>query len=274
MEHLEFSSITDMARYLESTERLPGAGEFSIRSQSERECDMTWQEALDLARTGGYWADGAEKIVQGVADAAALRENYNQPMLVNDVAGFMPDVPAYLAGVPDSMVAYEEGDMTTAQMPTVTIGIGTFSYGVGAHAVLNRGIAVLSLIDSIEAIGYRVQLDYVGDNVAGGDDTLKRIRVVLKRAEDHWNPGSVAFATANASMLRRLTVACLERDPDSVERTQGGYGRGDGGYRQEYSMAFGYMTSNAGYDTLPKALRRVENVARNFGIELELGGGA
>ena len=36
MEHLEFSSITDMARYLESTERLPGAGEFSIRSQSER----------------------------------------------------------------------------------------------------------------------------------------------------------------------------------------------------------------------------------------------
>jgi hypothetical protein len=274
MEHLEFDSIKAMGAYLAGTERLPEAGQFSIRTQSERECPMSWDEAMRLAADGGYWADGAERMVKGVADAAALRENYTQPMLTHDVAGFMPDVPAYLAGVPDNMLAYEAGDLTTATMPTVTIGVGTFSYGVDSHAVLNRGIAILSLIDAIESVGYRVQLDFCGDSTTGPLKSMKRIRCVLKRAQDQWNPGSVAFGTAHAGMLRRLTVACLERDPDTVERTQGSYGRGDNGYIEEYSIAFEYMTSNRGYDTLEDALASVEKLGQDFGLDVNLTGGA
>ena len=272
MEHLEFKSMVEVAKYLDTTPRIDGCGEFSIRDQSARECPMDWEDAIQLARTGGYWAEGAAKMVQGVADAAALRENYAQPMLHNDVAGFMPDVPAYLAGVPDNMIAFAQGDMTTAQTPTITIGVGTFSYGVDSSAVMNRGIAILSLIDAVEAIGYRVQLDYVGDNTGSGG--LKKIRVVLKEASQHWNAGSVAFAIAHAGMLRRLTVGLLERDPDDVSRTHGGYGRGDNGYIEEYSLAFEYMTDNAGYETLEDALRSVETMARDFGMDVNLGTGA
>lgn len=272
MEHLNFNSLTELARYLDSTERLPGSDDWSTRSQSAHECSFTWDESINLARNGGYWAEGATKLVQGVTDAAALRENYTKPMISNDVAGFAPDVPAYLAGVPDCMMAYDDGDMTTAQMPTVSIGIGTFSHGVSADSVMNRGIAIMSLVDSIEAVGYRVQIDFVGDNTGKGG--LKKLRVVLKRPQDSWNPGAVAFATAHAAMLRRLTVATIERDPDSVERTHCGYGRGDDGYIEEYSMAFGYMTSNAGYSDLPSALRSVERIAADFGMEVKLTGSA
>ena len=273
MEDLEFNSITEMAQYLESTERLPGAGEFSIRDQSARECSMTWDQTMDLARNGGYWIEGAEQMVDGMANATALRENHAQPMIQYDVAGFMPDVPAYLAGQPDCMMQYDEGDMTVAQMPTVTIGVGTFSHAVAASSAFNRGVAILSLIDAIEAVGYRVQLDFVGDNrEMFGSASVKRIRVVLKRAQDHWNPGNVAFATANAAMLRRLTVACLERDEDTVPRTQAGYGQGDDGYIEEYSLAFPYMVSNRGYETLPKALASVQSMAEDYGIECNLTG--
>ena len=272
MEHLEFDSIREMARYLDGTARRKGAGNFSTRHQSQDECPMTWEDAMTTARDGGYWAEGAEKMVQGVADAAALRENAPDPVVSNDVAGFMPDVPTYLAGQPDSMFAYQAGDMTTSQMPTVSIAIGTFSWAVDSHAVLNRGIAILSLIDAVEAIGYRVQLDYVGDNTGTGG--LKKIRCVLKRPQDHWNAGQVAFAVAHAAMLRRLTVACLERDPDNIERTHGGYGMGDNGYIEEYSLAFEYMTSNSGFETLPEALATVENMARDFGMEVSLTGAA
>ena len=272
MEHLEFKGMTEVARYLDTTPRIDGCGDFSIREQSDFECPMTWDAAIQLARTGGYWAEGADKMVQGVADAAALRENHAQPMLHNDVAGFMPDVPAYLAGVPDNMVAYAQGDMTTSQTPTITIGVGTFSWGVDSKSVMNRGIAILSLIDAVEAIGYRVQLDYVGDNKGSGG--LKKIRVVLKEASQHWNAGSVAFAIAHAGMLRRLTVGLLERDADDITRTQAGYGIGDNGYLEEYSLAFEYMTSNDGYETLEEALRSVESMAQDFGMEVNLGGGA
>lgn len=271
-EALEFDSLAAMARYLESHERLPGAGNFSIRENDSSHGGMSYDETIALAKAGGYWAEGAEKMVKGVADAAALRENHSQPMLTNAVAGFMPDVPAYLAGVPDCMVAYDEGDYSQVQKPVVTIGVGTFSYAVSPDAVMNRGIAILSLIDAIEAVGYRVQLDFVGDNI--GDGGFKKVRVVLKRPQDHWNPGQVAFATAHACMLRRLTVGTLERDPATVGRTQGGYGRGDDGYVEEYSLAFPYMTRDRGYETLEKALASVEALAEDFGMEVKLGGRA
>ncbi len=271
---LEFDSISEMAAYLDSTSRLRGAGEFSIREQSERECPMTWEAAMECARNGGYWAEGAEKMVQGVADAAALRENYSQPVIEHDVAGFLPDVPAYLAGQPDCMMHYHEGDMTTAQLPTVSIGIGTFAFGVDSHCVVNRGVAVLSLVDAIEAVGYRCQVDYVGDSCEISGRGLKRIRVTLKRPQDHWNPGSIAFATAHAAMLRRLTVACLERDPGTLPRTRRAYGKGDNGYIEDYSIAFPYMVRNTGYETLPEALASVEHLARDFGLDVSLGGSA
>jgi hypothetical protein len=269
---LEFDSVAAMARYLETTDKLPGSGDFSIREDKGKHGGMEWDEAMSLAKAGGYWAEGAEKMVQGVADAAALRENHAQPMLTNTVAGFMPDVPAYLAGVPDCMVAFEEGDISQIQRPVVTIGVGIFAWSVSPSAVINRGVAILSLIDAIESVGYRVQLDYVGDNT--GDGGFKKIRVVLKRAGDHWNPGQVAFATAHAAMLRRLTVACLERDPATVPRTKEGYGHGDDGYIEEYSLAFPYMTTDRGYDSLEDALESVERIAADFGMEVKLRGQA
>jgi len=272
MEHLEFTSLVAVAKYHADVERVPGAGEFSLREQDADICPMVYADALALAADGGYWADGAERMVQGVADAAALRENYAQPMIHNDVAGFAPDVPAYLAGIPDCMMSYEPGDMTTAATPTVTIGVGTCSYGVSTQSIENRGIAILSLIDSLESIGYRVQLDYVGDNIDGPKSSLKRIRVILKRAGDHWNPGSVAFALCHPAMLRRLTVGLLERDVDSVARTTCGYGIGDDGYINDYSLAFPFMTSNAGFASLADALETVGAMATDYGMEVNLSG--
>ncbi len=272
MEHLEFTSLVAIAKYHADVERLPGAGEFSIREQDTDICPMNYDDAIALAADGGYWADGADRMVQGVADAAALRENYAQPMIHNDVAGFSPDVPAYLAGIPDCMLAYEPGDMTTAATPTVTIGVGTCSYNVNTQSIENRGIAILSLIDALESIGYRVQLDYVGDNIAGEEGTLKRIRVILKKAGDHWNPGSVAFALCHPAMLRRLIVGLIERDPASVERTQCGYGKGDDGYINDYSLAFPFMTSNSGFRTLPDALATVGAMATDYGMDVNITG--
>ncbi len=270
---LEFDSLTALAAYLDSTPRVEGSGTWSTDSQSRRESPHTWEESMTIARDGGWWSEGAEQMVQGVADASALRENMPDPVITTDVAGFLPDVPAYLAGVPDCMYRYDDGDMSTAQLPTVSIGVGSVSYGVDSDSVMYRGVAILSLIDAIEAVGYRVQLDYVGDNTSGGPHTTKRMRVVLKRPQDHWSPGGVAFALTNASMLRRLVVACMERDSACNNRTRGGgYGRGDDGYIEDYSLAFPYMTSNRGYGTLREALRSVEKMAADFGIDCNLGG--
>jgi len=269
---LYFDSIVDMARYLDETPRIEGCNTWSTNHQSKRESPHSWEDAMAIARDGGWWPEGAEQIVQGTVDATALRENMQDPVIQNDVAGFMPDVPAYLAGVPDCMYRYDEGEMTTATMPTISIGVGTFSHGVDSQSVFNRGVAILSLIDAVEAVGYRVQLDFVGDNIGSGG--LMKVRTVLKKPQDHWSPGVVAFATANASMLRRLLVGCIERDAVAEPRTHSGYGRGDDGFIEEYSLAFGYMTHNRGYETLEQALRTVEDMARDFGMDVDLLGAA
>jgi len=267
---LYFDSMVEMAKYIDATPREPDAGNVSEQTSRGSEwTDMSYTDAMKLAHNGGYWKEGAERMVAGVADAAALRENFQQPVISNDVAGFAPDVPAYLAGVPDCMMAMQEGDMSTAQLPVVTIGVGTYASGVSSEAVFNRGVAILSLIDAVEAIGYRVQLDYVGDNCDGGNDN-QIIRTTLKRSQDTWNPGSVAFALANSAMLRRLEFALIERDPATVKRSQFGYGRGDDGYLEEYGLAFEYMRSNHGFRSLSESLRTVERMAADFGMDVKL----
>jgi len=268
---LHFDSLAELARWIDAHDRQPDAGSVSeVEGRGDDWCPMSYDETMALCRAGGHWPEGAEKMVAGVADAAALRENASQPMIENSVAGFMPDVPGYLAGVPDSMYAYNEGDMTVAQLPTVTIGIGTYSANTTSNAAMNRGIAVLSLIDAIEAVGYRVQLDYVFDCTGEDGGGTQKVRVTLKRSQDQWNPGSVAYAVANPGMLRRQGFALLERDPATVGRTQGGYGRGDDGYVEDYGLAFTYMRGDYGYETLEAALASVESKAADFGIEVQL----
>ena len=62
----------------------------------------TLDAAIDTACEGGTWAKGAKQL-EAVQVEVDSDKDLNRRQIVRDVTGFMPNVPALLAGHPQSM---------------------------------------------------------------------------------------------------------------------------------------------------------------------------
>ncbi len=266
---LEFGSLSEMMAFIDNNGRCKGMGEQSSdENHSPRESwdlGLGVEGAKDIARNGGNWSEGAAKICSGITEAAALRQNAPAPMFENSVAGFMPDVPAYLAGVPDDMVAYAPGELSQASSPIFKIGFTGFSAGTQGPQLMNKGIAILTLTDVLEAAGYRVQIDWT----CTVPQTGQTWSMVIKQASEHWSPDSMAFSIAHPAFFRRIWFLLAERTE---------------GFQHQSNMGYGTCASPKGYDinlpyqgpgdlewrTLESSLDAMQALAAAAGTDVEL----
>jgi len=145
---------------------------------------------------------------------AAVARQKMEAAPVWDIApvGVFPCIPAKAVGIPENMFLPIDDGMN-APKPIIRIYMNV---SAGAHTstkqIMNRGAAIVNLIDSIEGDGLRrVELVAVcnSQNRSGGNKR-NLFSVVVKRADENLDWGRVSFAIAHPSFLRRLMFRIQE----------------------------------------------------------------
>lgn len=223
----EFDSISELGRYLREAKALPASSDGGRRDGASSSWDLGigYQGALDMALAGGSWAEGAKQLRRAMIETERLCARAPLPELVRSVAGFAPDVPGFCAGNPCAMwneQADEDGLRQRSRI--IRIGVSTNMWqGVPAPHCFNRGAALLSVIDTLEAEGMRVELTAVSIYQNHDGTPHRHLAVTIKRAEDQWSAESAAFALCHAGYHRRLGFAVADSNPETLSASNNGY---------------------------------------------------
>ena len=206
----------------------------------------SFSEACELATEG--WPDGRWKVAQAVEaiwDSGAA-EISSGKLAEYDVAGYLPDVPSYVAGDPCHMInlGEEEG---SAPVIKILINISA-SCAIPPKALMNRAASLAALVDVIEGRGSSCEV-----SVVDGSGCNCEVKADMKRGDSHKNQrvwygitnvksadvpidlAQMAFTVGHPSMLRRLMFAACEVDPFTDPRYKGSTDWA-GDYRNTYGF--------------------------------------
>lgn len=126
-----------------------------------------------------------------------------------DVSGDYPDIDRYLAGDPEHMISY--GSHIAAK-PVIKLAVNvTASADIPANHLINRGSAVVALVDAIEGNGNSVELTAV--ETSSRKNCIAVYAVALKKAGEVLSIDDIAFGLGHPDMLRRIFFSIMERDP-------------------------------------------------------------
>lgn len=234
-------------------------------------CDF--DQALDRALDGGYWPEGAEQLqsINLAGQAGELIEQLNDELILAPVGGAV-DIGEYLA---DGEECFYLMDSVEQAQTIVKIAVmNVCSSDTKASQVMNRGRAIMALVDALESRNFSVQLDVV-DSFKWKKAVFPEYRTTIKQAGEPWAAGTVAYPLANASWGRRLGFRAAEGSPCGSMTTKG-YGDGDDlvMWQSEtinsgdYDFAFGYMLGESIFNTPNGALRSVISTANKQNPQL------
>lgn len=155
--------------------------------------------------------------------AAVIRQKMEAaPVWDTAPVGVFPCIPAYAAGIAEDMFMPNDDGMTSAK-PIVRLYMNV---SAGAHTsveqIINRGAAIVNLIDTIEGDGLRrVELVAVCNSRNAESSGRNLFSVVVKRSDEHLDWGRVSFALAHPSFLRRLMFRVQEITSNAYDECYG-----------------------------------------------------
>lgn len=215
-------SIGDVLHYLDQTRRSWGSSSIEYCSDGWRGT-RTYKEAIEQARFG--WPEGRAQLKEGLDTTNVLKHGQYQKAQSLDVAGSHPCVPVAVAGDPLNMWTY--GLEKSKTKPVVRIVVNTsVSAGVSTKVIINRGAAILSWVDALEAQDVRCEIYAAKISSAMGSGSANRgcTGFFVKRAQDVLDLDRAAFALLSPSMNRRIMFGLYERDASLQYGFQGSYG--------------------------------------------------
>ena len=190
-----------------------GNGSEATGSSGWSGCD-TWGEALEYAVKG-------HPVGRAAIESAAVKVTMEpEPLWDTAPVGAFPCIPAYAAGVPQDMFAMSD-IAPPSPSPIVRIAVNMSAPAhVDATSIVNRGVAIVSLIDRIQLSGRRVELIAIKHGKTNDEKFIWQVTV--KRPEEPIDMDRVGLCFATPIMLRRFFFRVLEfMTPYEVE----GYGR-------------------------------------------------
>jgi hypothetical protein len=256
----EYNGIVELGEYLKDAPHM-GIGNSSRDGGRRHSWDngMDYDAALACALDGGWWEEGAEQMKQAQLKGAEFMNTIDAPEIEFDVTGRYLDMDEYIAGEPECWGTIEDQEQ---ELRVIRVGFSAFMCAdVPAKQAINRGAALLTVIDELEAQGNRVEL------VAGFHQKSSKEwtdgRILIKSANEHWSPSSVAFAMCHPAFSRRLGFRWLEAHPDTSHMTRGGYGHGMTNKEMDntYDVYFDYFYKGPEWQTVDSAIRAV---TKNF----------
>ena len=155
--------------------------------------------------------------------AAVIRQKMEAaPVWDTAPVGVFPCIPAHAAGIAEDMFMPNDDGMTSAK-PIVRLYMNV---SAGAHTsveqIMNRGAAIVNLIDTIEGDGLRrVELVAVCNSRNGESSGRNLFSIVVKRSDEHLDWGRVSFALAHPSFLRRLMFRVQEITSTAYDESYG-----------------------------------------------------
>jgi len=163
----------------------------------------SWEHCIDLAEKG-------DKLVTEQVASAAVKVTFEAgPTWEYAPVGAFPCIPAYAAGVPEDMfVPLDDGAANSKPIVRIAVNV-VCSAWVDPQDIINRGAAVVALIDKIQSEGRRVEL-IAFCHIAGRRNDRLIMAVTVKRPEEPIDMDRVAFALAHPSMLRRCFFRVVE----------------------------------------------------------------
>jgi len=179
----------------------------------------TLASACDLARNG--WTEVRPMVDEILGDLterlADKLDNLYKPQY--DFGGAYVDMGRFVEGDPECMVTFQAVE-AGAMGRVIKIAVsGTASAFIDPEDIKKRGIAIISLVDTINKLGFGVELWW--------DSTIEHTgrhctAVKLHDSADTLDINSVMFALAHPSMLRRLAFSVQEQSSKAKEQNVGG----------------------------------------------------
>lgn len=225
-----FSSLQELVSYIRTAPVNPVFNERSKLASSMEETGerkfyetRNMDEALDLLSKG--WSDKSKELESMLHTELKKRNTQvSKQKSVYDVVGGNASVPRYLQGVPTNMIRQVR---TPVKIPVKTINYNiSFNYRVTPQEMVEKAIECLSYVNQIESQGTRVNVNvFLVSESLSRDHTLLGYEVPVKKSNERFSLAKMTFVLCHASMLRRVMVACLERDPDATSGFVWGSGR-------------------------------------------------
>jgi hypothetical protein len=162
--------------------------------------DQTYEDACKNIYKGNQKAtDESIKILDRLeADSIEIETSYWD----NDRTGFIPCVPSYIAGSPDSMRRLVE--MQSDQAPVKVFAGVCLSAGFSASALLNRGTAILALVRKLGMLR-PVELWVYADMQGKSTDEYGACAIpIIKLETSPLDLATVSYILADPGFLRRV----------------------------------------------------------------------
>ena len=225
-EHLTtFDTFDAFIDHCETSERVKQIeGDGSTRDAEQWNGHVNLAGAIDLARRG--WPDGYADVRSLVVDAKTRRTgSARRDAYTLNVAGYFPEVGAFVSGSPMCMVDVDAGREIATSVVRITVQLMTPAW-VDAQYIMNFGAALCVLVESIEMKGTSVEL-------VGAFDTQHRtrnrtltniLRVRLKTAGQPLDVDRLCFMVAHPASMRHLAFKTMESTPFCKPFIGTGYG--------------------------------------------------
>jgi len=197
----------------------------SLTHNRSRSWDLNtgYEKAIELLESG--WREGADKIDDVSAELSETETGYiDLPSFEPSEQGEIVEPASYFAGDPECF--YIQKPVERA-VPVVKIGIPCcIGAGEDASSLVNRGLAMLALINTIEHNRINTELWIVHYSERSSSTVLYEIKV--KASDSPFDMDKLAFICAHPAFFRRIVFATLERESPEFRKAHGIYS--DGGY--------------------------------------------
>lgn len=202
----DFANVSEWITFIKDSPAKRGAS--NQRKEYGFNETNSLKEAITLAEQG--WPEGMEKVHKlSVRISEELVKILHVPEVIYDVTGDQLDIGRHIAGEPDEFMSFVPAEIEQhPKVLHVVASIGAIS-GVSASSMIERGAAVVAMIDALESHGKRVILDCVSPITRLSGLDLTRIRV--KEADAPLQLANLVFLLAHPDSLRRLVFACREQ---------------------------------------------------------------
>ena len=131
----------------------------------------------------------------------------DRPIPHNSVVGYIPNVPAALQNLPNSMVSIDKKPMKRKTLHLMYVVGG--NAGRDQDYFTNAGIAVLSAIDIIEKCGIQTKIDLCFFS-GRSNDQICMPGICIKNYGERFSIQKVSFPLVHTSMFRRLGFKWIE----------------------------------------------------------------
>lgn len=201
---LEFESMDD---YVSSSLKSPTADQYKWADSDFRGASSI-NAAAERARNGcpEIGRDSQERAYSSVRELESDAIPTIQPTSYNDVAGAYCDVGLYLDGEPECMINYQPASVSSYGAIVDMVVNGSANRHIDSKALEKRGRECVRAIIALELAGYQVSVTWEKTS-RGADGNVGRIVVPIKSAGGILDPGALAYAIADVSMLRLLGFA-------------------------------------------------------------------